>query len=170
MSVQDAVSWDYPGARWWKFDVHTHTPASSDFRDDDVAPQDWLLVFMGAGIDCVAVTDHNSGEWVDILREAASSIGGCDRLALMAGELAATDRWRFSVWHGGFVLRSVRGSRRWPRRGSAPLRSRSGWAGTARRCTASWGATAARAATTRGGGAGWVLCPGGQAQGSQAGR
>lgn len=22
--------WPYPGARWWKFDFHTHTPASKD--------------------------------------------------------------------------------------------------------------------------------------------
>ena len=23
-------SWPYSGARWWKFDFHTHTPASKD--------------------------------------------------------------------------------------------------------------------------------------------
>jgi len=22
--------WPYPGSRWWKFDFHTHTPASRD--------------------------------------------------------------------------------------------------------------------------------------------
>ncbi len=68
--------WPYPGARWWKFDFHTHTPASVDARDPDpatggpVTPRDWLLGFMRAEIDCVAVTDHNSGEWIDKLKEA----------------------------------------------------------------------------------------------------
>lgn len=68
--------WPYPGARWWKFDFHTHTPASKDTKawqgaigtPDALMPQAWLLKYMAAGIDCVAITDHNSGEWVDKLK------------------------------------------------------------------------------------------------------
>lgn len=71
-------SWPYAGARWWKFDFHTHTPASKDTTawraaigtSDELTPQKWLLKYMGAEIDCVAVTDHNSGEWVDRLKAA----------------------------------------------------------------------------------------------------
>ena len=74
MSVHDAIAWEYPGARWWKFDFHTHTPASTDYKDSDTTPHDWLLGFMGAGIDCVAITDHNSGDWVDRLKEALSEL------------------------------------------------------------------------------------------------
>lgn len=55
------------GARWWKFDFHTHTPAS-DFRDA-VTPECWLKAFMKKGIDCVAITDHNSGGWIDRLKQ-----------------------------------------------------------------------------------------------------
>lgn len=70
--------WPYPGARWWKFDFHTHTPASKDthaWQDaigtpDELTPQKWLLKFMAAEIDCVAVTDHNTGEWIDRLKAA----------------------------------------------------------------------------------------------------
>lgn len=62
---------DYPGSRWWKFDFHSHTPASYDYRDrDSVTPEDWLLGYMRAGVDCVAVTDHNSGAWIDPLKLA----------------------------------------------------------------------------------------------------
>lgn len=65
-------SWDYPGSRWWKFDFHTHTPESRDtpwHRDGlQLEPRDWLLKYMAAGIDCVVVTDHNSGAWVDRLK------------------------------------------------------------------------------------------------------
>lgn len=68
------TSWPYPGSRWWKFDFHTHTPASKDtYRAKDgvsLTPQDWLLKYMAAGIDCVAVTDHNSGAWIDRLKDA----------------------------------------------------------------------------------------------------
>ncbi len=67
----------YPGARWWKFDIHSHTPASSDYGKGaqqadlrKISPKQWLLSFMRVDVDCVAVTDHNSGEWVDRLRDA----------------------------------------------------------------------------------------------------
>ncbi|MBX3241638.1 MAG: AAA family ATPase [Chitinophagaceae bacterium] len=61
------------GARWWKFDFHSHTPASDDFGKGDtehkaITPENWLLMYMNAEIDCVAITDHNSGEWIDILK------------------------------------------------------------------------------------------------------
>ncbi len=70
--------WPYPGARWWKFDFHTHTPASKDTGAwqaaigtlSELSPQTWLLKYMAAGIDCVAVTDHNTGEWIDKLKAA----------------------------------------------------------------------------------------------------
>ena len=57
----------FAGARWWKFDFHTHTPAS-DFRDP-ITPECWLKAFMKKGIDCVAITDHDSGGWIDLLKE-----------------------------------------------------------------------------------------------------
>lgn len=63
----------WAGARWWKFDFHTHTPASHDWRGD-LQPKDWLLAHMRAGMDCVAVTDHNTGDWVDDLKSALEDI------------------------------------------------------------------------------------------------
>ncbi|WP_424511826.1 TrlF family AAA-like ATPase [Rhodoferax sp.] len=66
--------WPYPGSRWWKFDFHTHTPASRDtpwhMHGLTLSPKDWLLRYMAAEIDCVAVTDHNSGAWIDALKTA----------------------------------------------------------------------------------------------------
>jgi len=72
------AAWPYPGARWWKFDFHAHTPASLDTRawqqaigtDQEVTPERWLSQFMAAGIDCVAITDHNTGAWIDRLKQA----------------------------------------------------------------------------------------------------
>ena len=67
------------GAKWWKFDFHNHTPASDDFGKDDslhkaITPEDWLMMYMNAGIDCVAITDHNSGKWIDILQTAYTAM------------------------------------------------------------------------------------------------
>ena len=33
-------------------------------------PKEWLLGFMRAKIDCVAVTDHNTGAWIDRLKQS----------------------------------------------------------------------------------------------------
>jgi energy-coupling factor transporter ATP-binding protein EcfA2 len=64
------------GAKWWKFDFHNHTPKSDDYGKGPEqvvlkgrSPREWLLDFMRAEIDCVAITDHNSGEWIDPLKE-----------------------------------------------------------------------------------------------------
>lgn len=72
------MSESFAGARWWKVDFHTHTPASLDTRpwqdakgtSDEVTHEKWLRKYMEAGIDAVAVTDHNSGAWIDELKGA----------------------------------------------------------------------------------------------------
>ncbi len=72
---------DFAGSRWWKFDFHTHTPASDDYgKGSDQkrlrarSPREWLLDFMRAGIDCVAVTDHHTGAWIDSLKTAYAEL------------------------------------------------------------------------------------------------
>ena len=104
--------WPYPGSRWWKFDFHTHTPASVDThpwqrakgKENEVAPEKWLLEYMEAGIDCVAVTDHNTGEWIDKLKFAYEKMrqqapDGFRELTLFPGV-------EISV-HGGFHLLAI---------------------------------------------------------------
>lgn len=65
------------GSKWWKFDFHTHTPASMDYGKADhqikhsMTPRQWLLDYIGHGIECIAVTDHNTGSWIDILKSEA---------------------------------------------------------------------------------------------------
>ena len=69
------------GARWWKFDIHAHTPASKDYRKgenqtsfQELSPNTWLLNYMRAGIDCIAITDHNTGEWIDPVKKALGEL------------------------------------------------------------------------------------------------
>lgn len=90
------------GAKWWKFDFHNHTPKSNDFGKGDslhmaITPEDWLLMYMNAGIDCVAVTDHNSGEWIDTLKATLTAMevsrpAGYRKLYLFPGvEISASN-------------------------------------------------------------------------------
>ena len=73
--------WEWKGSRWWKFDFHAHTPASEDYgkgQDQETLkirePREWLLDYMRAGIDCVAITDHNSGEWIDLVKDELAQL------------------------------------------------------------------------------------------------
>lgn len=71
------TEWKWNGSRWWKCDFHTHSPASDDYgRGSEQStlknrtPKEWLLDYMHAGIDCVVITDHNTGAWIDRLKNA----------------------------------------------------------------------------------------------------
>jgi predicted metal-dependent phosphoesterase TrpH len=63
---------NFPGSRWWKFDFHTHTPVGSgDYKGAKVlSAKGWLSAYRAAGLDCVVITDHNSGSWVDEVKAA----------------------------------------------------------------------------------------------------
>lgn len=76
-----SAAWDWASAKWWKFDFHNHTPASDDYgkgpdqaQHKQISHKDWLLNYMRQGIDCVAVTDHNSGAWIDPLKQALQEL------------------------------------------------------------------------------------------------
>lgn len=99
------------GSRWWKFDFHAHTPHSSDFKQRAgthaavVSPGDWLRRYMEAGIDCVAVTDHNGGKYVDDLQRthrdlAADPPGWFRPLVLFPGAeiTSANDRHLLAIF------------------------------------------------------------------------
>lgn len=75
------MSWNWIGSRWWKFDFHNHTPASDDYgkgpdqaQHKQISHKNWLLNYMLQGIDCVAVTDHNTGAWIDPLKQALQEL------------------------------------------------------------------------------------------------
>ena len=75
------TEWEWNGARWWKSDFHAHTPASNDYGKGSYqatykkhTPKEWLLDYMRAGIDCVAITDHNSGSWIDRVKKALTEL------------------------------------------------------------------------------------------------
>ena len=66
---------EYKGSRWYKCDLHLHTPASKCFEDKSVTPDQWVQACRDAELQCVAVTDHNTGAWIDSIKAAAEGTG-----------------------------------------------------------------------------------------------
>jgi len=71
-----------PGLMWRKLDLHVHTPASECFQAESVSgstgsvtPDMIVRAAQEKGLHGIAVTDHMSGEWVDLVKEAADSSG-----------------------------------------------------------------------------------------------
>ena len=62
---------EYKGTRWYKCDLHLHTIASNCFQDETVTPEQWVDRAIEQGLNCVAITDHNTGTSVDAIKEAA---------------------------------------------------------------------------------------------------
>ena len=72
--------WNWPGSRWWRFDLHTHTPASYDFKPltdfETFDWKSWISAAQEAKLDAVAITDHNTAKAVNLLKQAAEGLTG----------------------------------------------------------------------------------------------
>ena len=73
-------SWTWPGSRWWRVDFHTHSPASYDFKNRETNTDDrerwvtWITAARDAGLDAVAITDHNTADGIEPLKNACSQV------------------------------------------------------------------------------------------------
>lgn len=54
-----------------KFDLHIHTPASKCFYDKSITPEQIVKKSIQMGLSAIAITDHNSGKWIDEVKKAA---------------------------------------------------------------------------------------------------
>lgn len=63
--------WEIEGSRWYKTDLHLHTSASKCFIDSSVSAEHWVSRAIEQNLDCVAVTDHNTGHGIDEIKLAA---------------------------------------------------------------------------------------------------
>lgn len=75
--------WAWPGARWWRCDLHLHSPGSHDFADPQTDASAWVEAALTSGLDVVAVTDHNSAQFIDAVKEEPRVAGGV--LVVLAG-------------------------------------------------------------------------------------
>jgi PHP family Zn ribbon phosphoesterase len=61
--------------RYFNCDLHVHTPGSKCFTDKRITPREIVEASLNAGLDAIAITDHNTGEWVDRVKKAAEGSG-----------------------------------------------------------------------------------------------
>ena len=54
--------------KWWKIEFHVHTPASNDYKEKSTTEEDILKAAMIARLDCLVITDHNCGDWIDRIK------------------------------------------------------------------------------------------------------
>lgn len=70
------TSWEWPGSRWWRVDLHAHSPASYDYHpESERIAQDWngwVQAASAALLQAVAVTDHNTAAGLAAIQAAAS--------------------------------------------------------------------------------------------------
>ena len=71
-------NWASPGSRWWRVDLHAHSPKSYDFKgkleENAEAMRRWLEAARDNGIQAIAVTDHNTAEAIGPIQDAASKM------------------------------------------------------------------------------------------------
>lgn len=86
-------------ARFWAVDLHVHTPGSSDARDEDFGTAaDIVQAALDAGLDAIAVTDHNTASWCSQMAEAAN---GTNLVVLPGFELSTSDGHLLGIWEEG---------------------------------------------------------------------
>ncbi|WZH35539.1 MAG: AAA family ATPase [Microbacterium enclense] len=86
-------------ARFWAADLHVHTPGSRDAREEDFGtPDDIVKAAIAAGLDVIAVTDHNTANWCEPIAAAAASFP----LVVLPGfELSTPQGHLLGLWEEG---------------------------------------------------------------------
>jgi hypothetical protein len=95
------------GAQFWAVDLHTHTPASRDVRAVTYGgntPEDFVAAALAAGLDAVAITDHNTSAWCESVAAAAAAT---DRVVLPGVEISTNEGHLLAIWEDGTPCTAV---------------------------------------------------------------
>ncbi len=86
-------------ARFWPVDLHVHTPGSSDAKAEDFGSADEIVAAaLAAGLDAIAITDHNTAAWCDQVALAAKD----SALIVLPGvEISTTEGHLLAIWEQG---------------------------------------------------------------------
>ncbi|GFG50765.1 AAA family ATPase [Mycolicibacterium agri] len=86
-------------AQFWAVDLHVHTPGSSDAQDADYGDAgDIVRAAIAAGLDGIAITDHNTATWCEQVAAAANA----SNLVVLPGfELSTPEGHLLGIWEEG---------------------------------------------------------------------
>ena len=92
-------------ARFWAVDLHVHTPASGDAKDEDFGTAaNVVRKALDAGLNAIAVTDHNTVAWCALMAEAAEGTG----LVVLPGfELSTPQGHLLGIWEEGTASSTI---------------------------------------------------------------
>lgn len=80
--------------KWYKADLHLHTPASSDYEDPQIDYLDWMRTVAERGLEIVAVTDHNTVAGVGAIRREIEWLTSLEA----SGRLNDEEKKRLAEW------------------------------------------------------------------------
>lgn len=63
------------GLKYFKLDLHVHTPASNCYLNKSDTPDQIVQAAIDKGLSAIAITDHNTADWIDRMKEAAIDTG-----------------------------------------------------------------------------------------------
>jgi hypothetical protein len=92
--VQTANAGKAPQRRWYKVDLHLHTPASHDYEEPHISYLEWMRAVAAKGLDIVAITDHNTVAGIAAIRR---EIEWLTRLETM-NRLTDEEQARLTEW------------------------------------------------------------------------
>lgn len=94
-------------ARFWAVDLHVHTPASADVHADTYGakkPDEVVKAAVDAGLDAIAITDHNTADWCERVAEAADP----SKLLILPGvEISTGQGHLLAIWEVGTKAETI---------------------------------------------------------------
>ena len=83
-----------PTRKWYKVDLHLHTPASHDYEEPQLTYLDWMRAVVAKGVEIAAITDHNTVAGVAAIRHEFEWLTRLEK----DGRLTDTERTQLAEW------------------------------------------------------------------------
>jgi hypothetical protein len=80
--------------KWYRVDLHLHTPASHDYEEPGVSYLEWMRTVVSRGLDIVAITDHNTVAGIGRIRQELEWLTRLEQ----DGRLNEEERARLNEW------------------------------------------------------------------------
>ncbi len=80
--------------KWYKADLHLHSPASSDYENPQITYLEWMRAVAKQDLDIVAITDHNTVAGIGAIRREIEWLTSLES----AGRLTDEERKHLAEW------------------------------------------------------------------------